>query len=926
MSVRRALLSLATCIVALSIGQANAASEVGVAAAVNQSALGVPPGASGRTITLGDNVIHNEHVTTGGEGLVQILLVDGTAFTVGPNSDLTIDDFVYDPNAGTAKVAATLTRGVFRFIGGRTSKTGGATIKTPVGTAGIRGGIFVYMQQSDDQGGSIVVCVYAQPSCSVNGQSFAMNEYVTVNAAGSVSPPAAVTPEIASIVNNRLAGPPGTSGGSNKSSQVAAIVNGGGGSTSGQQEPRIPPLDYTIDTLTTTTFVEDTNSIPTVPTTTTTTPPPTYTHEPIRLRLLTAPSTYETDSGNTISSEGGEGYRPGELGLVGGDEDHDQAIDLTLATSGSQTFFSGSGAVPSVGNIELPVYFPDHFSTILMTNFASPFGSLDGVIYANQGFAFYEMAPGVDGSYATAADEVAHRDVTNPVYALYGEPTDFTDVFTSPSEGDTVRRYTFTQDPIQGVPVPFARADVLAASFTDQNSSVGDLYVVEPPGGEGGSVVHMMQAWLQIDGAGAAQQSGVGVVAGVFSDQGEDEFGFTGGRRGSYRSASDEGSFDGTVKTLAGADGGTQVFGPDGANFVLSSDVSNNDPFADTTIDGATNFSTVHVASLADDNVAIGSRTTRTLTGYSAGVVNVDYQSGCSAPGVGCDSSMTQALATGRPEDGQGIVINFDAGSDRVGGNLAVQGVTSDGSGSLTLEFGQGPEQGSGDGQSTFVDDNIYAALESAYPQNTTAVINVTNDNGTVTTSDDYDVPEVIYQREGDQAKTYVVSADAVAISNPAFMGGASFCSACDFIEWGWWGTNVRFQDYSSANDSVSMTAHLGTWVAGDIVLDTDEDFGSLTGLATYSGHAVGTVVATIGEGTYQYVAGGDFDFTWDFGHRIGVLAFNNFDGRDFGGVAVNNTDSSAGFTGYLFGSGLTGTASGAFVYDGSNSRRRRDR
>ena len=33
--------------------------------------------------------------------------------------------------AGTAEVAATLTKGALRFIGGRTSKTGGATIDTP---------------------------------------------------------------------------------------------------------------------------------------------------------------------------------------------------------------------------------------------------------------------------------------------------------------------------------------------------------------------------------------------------------------------------------------------------------------------------------------------------------------------------------------------------------------------------------------------------------------------------------------------------------------------------------------------------------------------------------------------------------------------------------------------------------------------------
>ena len=118
---------------------ANAAPSVGIAAAVNQSAEATPPGQSVRTMTLGDNVIHNERITTGEAGLVQILLVDGTTFTVGANSDLTIDKFVYDPDAGTAEVAATLIKGALRFIGGRASKTNGATIITPIGTIGVRG-------------------------------------------------------------------------------------------------------------------------------------------------------------------------------------------------------------------------------------------------------------------------------------------------------------------------------------------------------------------------------------------------------------------------------------------------------------------------------------------------------------------------------------------------------------------------------------------------------------------------------------------------------------------------------------------------------------------------------------------------------------------------------------------------------------------
>ena len=139
-SLRLALLST-VCLLPAMVGPVFA-ETAGVTAAVNQSALGTPPGAAVRTIVLGENIVQDERIDTSGEGLVQILLADGTTFTVGPNSSLTIDRFVYDPAAGTAEVTASLTRGVFRFIGGRTSKTeGGVTVNTPVGTIGIRGAV-----------------------------------------------------------------------------------------------------------------------------------------------------------------------------------------------------------------------------------------------------------------------------------------------------------------------------------------------------------------------------------------------------------------------------------------------------------------------------------------------------------------------------------------------------------------------------------------------------------------------------------------------------------------------------------------------------------------------------------------------------------------------------------------------------------------
>ncbi|MGN6465730.1 MAG: FecR family protein [Rhizobiaceae bacterium] len=134
------LLSIVACIGLVSASAQ--AQQVGVTSAVNPAASGTPPGGRMRTLTIGETVVHNEHIDTDTRGLLQVLLADGTTFTVGPNSGLVIDSFVYDPDKGTAKITASLTKGVFRFIGGRTSKTpDGVRLNTPVGTVGIRGGI-----------------------------------------------------------------------------------------------------------------------------------------------------------------------------------------------------------------------------------------------------------------------------------------------------------------------------------------------------------------------------------------------------------------------------------------------------------------------------------------------------------------------------------------------------------------------------------------------------------------------------------------------------------------------------------------------------------------------------------------------------------------------------------------------------------------
>jgi FecR protein len=120
-----------------------AAVRVGVAAAVTPEATSEPPGEASRTLRIGSAVVYNERIDTSGTGVVQVLLLDGSTFTVGPNSNLVIDKFVYDPARGKGELVASFSKGALRFIGGKLSKpVGGVQVKTPAGELTVRGGMF----------------------------------------------------------------------------------------------------------------------------------------------------------------------------------------------------------------------------------------------------------------------------------------------------------------------------------------------------------------------------------------------------------------------------------------------------------------------------------------------------------------------------------------------------------------------------------------------------------------------------------------------------------------------------------------------------------------------------------------------------------------------------------------------------------------
>src|SRR5277367_4442767 len=125
----------------LLVAAAHADIKVGVTAAVNPQAIGQPPTEPERMLLVGSDNFANEKITTGPEGQVQLLFLDGSSISVGPDANLTIDQYVYDSNTKVGKFAISAAQGVFKLVGGAISKTNEIVITTPTATAGIRGGI-----------------------------------------------------------------------------------------------------------------------------------------------------------------------------------------------------------------------------------------------------------------------------------------------------------------------------------------------------------------------------------------------------------------------------------------------------------------------------------------------------------------------------------------------------------------------------------------------------------------------------------------------------------------------------------------------------------------------------------------------------------------------------------------------------------------
>lgn len=115
--------------------------NVGVAGAVNPQAVGQPPAGTTEQLAIGQNVVRNEKISTFNKGQVQLIFNDQSTLTLAENSEIVIDEYVYDPEKQAGTMTATVTTGVLRYVGGKISKKEDVSFLTPSGVVTVRGGI-----------------------------------------------------------------------------------------------------------------------------------------------------------------------------------------------------------------------------------------------------------------------------------------------------------------------------------------------------------------------------------------------------------------------------------------------------------------------------------------------------------------------------------------------------------------------------------------------------------------------------------------------------------------------------------------------------------------------------------------------------------------------------------------------------------------
>ncbi len=898
LALLRAALLGTTSITLLAAGTAEA--RVGVTSATDGDPLGKPPAANERVLRIGIDVQANELITTRANDRAHLMFLDGTSLTVGPNAQLTIDKFVYDPNSKTGDLAINASKGVFRLVGGRISKTNPITITTPSSTIGIRGGITLL----DTEAARTI-------------STFVFGTNMTVSAAGRTEtvtrPGSQVTTNLGALPGRPILVPPGALSG-----QLAQLEGRGGTKQSGTPSPGAAANANAVagaeQRVQTSGLSQQNSSQP--PSANGQRSLPTLGRGPDNLTERTANAlSNATDSqqqqqalGESRRDSAGPGPSPTppttvlvSRGRFFREEPYivSSFNNQTLAATPDPQNNVALRSPSSVANSQVTLALDDGRSVTLPwqpTNIAFPVMVNDQVLGALTGIGL--VSPRGEFFAYLLFDSSNRR-----IGIVAGTPTTYAQF---PKTG-------FAEHILLNLgslgTVPFAGDTVGLNADLAGNAAISTLKSAFSPNaglGVGDPVPNAqravaLQATVSVSGQGASQKSYMGVFIGqYFRDTETSSIALAGRYNGTYRLAANQpigrqtsaaSTFNtGTSNSIYGDGATAMVLTPDGLTTTYTDNGS--------TITGATTvrtpqasfdqpYNNLNGSSYYSINGALrvdspeyptqpGARTDRTMNGFVGGLVEGRDSAG----------NITTRQIGGAGAVPGDVVIKTDPASNRASANFNVNNWATGTSASFRL----GGTSGASYATSAYIDDKNWGVADRPAD----VLTNTTSITKGSTTSGGLDV----------QSRTVAVSSGTASLASFFAASGVTPCS-CDFLTWGVWGGDIRYSANSAYNPNGRDRLNLASFVAGTL---TPQIQLPNTGSATYSGHAFGNVQ----NGTQSYVAAGTYTNAWNFGSQTGSVTIGNFDGATYGGTTAL-TSGTVQFTGSIAGAGRTGSVSGAF-------------
>lgn len=155
-------------------------------------------GASAAPLKKDDGLFHKETISSGNASAAQARFIDNTALTLGENSRVTLDNFVFDPSGGNQSVDISFIQGIFRFVTGGMSKPA-YNVQTPAAVVGVRGTVFDIVVAADGATAVVVEEGSIQFSNKV-GQSVVVSAGQASRIASADSPPSPPAPPAAEVL------------------------------------------------------------------------------------------------------------------------------------------------------------------------------------------------------------------------------------------------------------------------------------------------------------------------------------------------------------------------------------------------------------------------------------------------------------------------------------------------------------------------------------------------------------------------------------------------------------------------------------------------------------------------------------------------------------------------------------------------------